>query len=63
MNFKKNLLTIIVVLAISFLVVTPGLWFPAIGLILDVMIFCLAARIVARVIFGKSLKELIFGDK
>jgi hypothetical protein len=60
MKLGKNFATIVAVLVIAFLVVNPGLWIPAFGLLFNVMLFCLAARIVSKLVFGKSLRELLF---
>ena len=63
-NFRNDkILSVIIVFALAWLIVNPGIWFTCIGLILEVAVVCFAAKIVARLLFGKSLKELIFGDK
>lgn len=63
MKNNERFIAVIIVLAVAWLIVNPAVWFTFIGVIVEVGVFCLVAKIVARIIFGKSLKELIFDRK
>lgn len=68
MNKKNNnvgdrLAGIALVLLITMCIVHPSLWIGAIGSLMYFVMLVLVAKIICRILYKKSLKELLFGDK
>jgi len=56
-------MALVVVLMIVACIMHPSLWIGAFGAILNILIWVLLAKIVCRLVFKKSIRELILGEK
>ena len=62
-NWIDKLSALAVVLLITTCIMHPSLWIGAAGTLIHIAIVLLLAKVVCRVVFKKSIKELLFDEK
>ena len=62
-NLWNKMAAMAIVIIITMCILHPSLWIGAIGTVLHIVLVALVAKVVCKLVFGKSISELIFGDK
>lgn len=61
-GFGDKLAAIALVFLITMCIMHPSLWIGAIGSLTYIVMLVLVAKVICRILYKKTLKELIFGE-
>ena len=61
-DILKRIVRIVVVVVVTIMIIHPMIWLPFGWLIVKILLALLLAGIVARVVFKKSILDIILGD-